>query len=67
MTPESALRLQIEHYRRMTGEQRLAIALELHDLACDVARTGIRTQHPEADRDEVERLLRKRLELARQL
>jgi hypothetical protein len=32
MNPERALREQIEAYRRMTGEQRLAIARELHDL-----------------------------------
>jgi hypothetical protein len=61
----TALAKQIELYRGMTGEQRLAIALELHDLSCDVAREGIRRQHPEADAAEVERLLRRRLELAR--
>ncbi len=49
----------------MTGEQRLAIALELHALSCDLARESIRRQHPEADVGEVERWLRRRLELAR--
>jgi hypothetical protein len=49
----------------MTGEQRLALALELHELACDIAREGIRRQHPEADLETVERLLRRRLELSR--
>ena len=49
----------------MTGEQRLAVALDLHELSCDVAREGIRHQHPEADADEVERLLRRRIELSR--
>lgn len=66
MDPERALNEQIERYRRMTGEQRLALALELHELSCNVARAGIRHQHPMADEAEVERLLRKRLELARQ-
>jgi len=56
---------QIKRYRRMTGEQRLALALELHELSCQVAREGIRRQHPEASPAEVERLLRHRLELAR--
>ena len=56
---------QIKRYRRMTGEQRLALALELHELACDVAREGIRRQSPQADPETVERLLRRRLELAR--
>jgi hypothetical protein len=65
MTPEAALAAQIEHYRTLTGEQRLAIALDLHEFACDVAREGIRSQHPGASPEDVERLLRKRLELAR--
>ncbi len=56
---------QIKRYRRMSGEQRLAIALELHELSCDIAREGIRRQHPDASPAEVERLLRHRLELAR--
>ena len=30
MTPEAALEKQIEMYRRMTGEERLKIALDLH-------------------------------------
>jgi hypothetical protein len=66
MSPEAALDLQISRYREMTGEQRLGIALDLHELACDVARAGIRHQNPKADEAEVERLLRRRLELARQ-
>jgi hypothetical protein len=66
MTPERALAEQIERYRRMTGEQRLALALELHELSCNVAREGIRRQHPDADAAEVERWLHRRLELARQ-
>jgi len=64
MTPQAALQEQIERYRQMTGEQRLAIALDLHEFACDIARAGIRRQHPQADADEVERLLRRRLGLA---
>ena len=65
MTAAAALDEQIKRYRRMTGEQRLAIALDLHELACDIAREGIRRQHPEADPTEVEKLLHRRLELAR--
>ena len=67
MTPQAALQRQIERYRQMTGEERLALALDLHEFACDVAREGIRRQHPGADAAEVERLLRERLTLARQL
>lgn len=65
MTPEAALKKQIKCYRQMTGEQRLSIALDLHEMACDIARAGIRHEHPEADEAEVERLLHQRLELAR--
>jgi hypothetical protein len=65
MMAAAALEKQIECYRRMSGEQRLAIALDLHEMSCEIAREGIRRQHPEANADEVERLLRHRLELAR--
>ena len=65
MTAEAATNKQIERYRQMTGEQRLAIALELHELSCNIAREGIHRQNPNADAAEVERLLRHRIELAR--
>jgi hypothetical protein len=65
MTPQAALDMQIEMYRRMKPEERLKLALDLHELACDVAREGIRYQFPGADEVEVERRLHQRLELAR--
>jgi hypothetical protein len=65
MDAPTALAFQIDRYRSMTGEQRLAIALDLHEMACDIAREGIRRQDPQADAAEVERLLRHRLGLAR--
>jgi hypothetical protein len=49
----------------MTREERVGIALRLHELACDMARLGIRRQHPNASEAEVQRFLRQRLELAR--
>lgn len=64
MTPQNALQQQIARYRQMTGEERLAIALDLHELACDLARENIRDQHPAANEEEVEQLLHKRIELA---
>jgi hypothetical protein len=64
MHPDLALEMQLERYRRMTGEERLAIALRLHQLSCDLAREGIRRQYPEATDDEVERHLQDRLRLA---
>jgi hypothetical protein len=40
MTAAAALDKQIERYRHMTGEQRLAVAWELHELSCEIAREG---------------------------
>ncbi|MBA2436687.1 MAG: hypothetical protein H0V54_16675 [Chthoniobacterales bacterium] len=65
MTASAALDQQIERYRQMTGEERLSIALALHEMSCDIAREGIRHGHPGADPAEVERLLHRRLALAR--
>ena len=67
MTPQAALDAQIEKYRAMTGEERLKLALDLHELSCEIARAGIRYQHPEASVDEVVRLLRERIALAHSL
>ena len=64
MTPEDALEMQIELYRQMTGEQRLKIALDLHEFSCEIARQGIRHQFPHADEAEVERCLRERIRMA---
>jgi Rv0078B-related antitoxin len=65
MNAEVATNKQIERYRQMTGEQRLAIALELHEMSCKIAREGIRRQHPNAIETEVEKFLHARLKLAR--
>jgi len=65
MNSNDALQLQLARYRQMTGEQRLAIALGLHELACELAREGVRRQFPTAEEAEVERRLRQRLELVR--
>jgi hypothetical protein len=67
MKPSAALDLQIERYRAMTCEERVAVALRLHELACEMARVGIRRQHPEATPAQVEALLGQRLELSRRL
>jgi hypothetical protein len=66
MTPAAALEKQIELYRKMSGEQRLSIALDLHELSCEIAREGIRRGHPSATPEEVEQLLRRRIELSPQ-
>jgi hypothetical protein len=41
MSSEAALARQIEPHRRMTGEERLQIALDLHALSCEVARSFV--------------------------
>jgi Rv0078B-related antitoxin len=67
MTPHAALDTQIEKYRALSGEDRLKVAFDLHELACAIARDGIRRQDPEAGADEVERLFRERIPLAQKL
>ena len=67
MTPEAALEAQLNRYREMTREERVGIALRLHELACEMARLGIRRQHPQATAVEVESLLRERIQLAQTL
>jgi hypothetical protein len=64
MTPEAALEAQIEKYRKMTGEERVALSLRLHELSCDVAREGIRAQFPDATAQEIEQRLKERIRLA---
>lgn len=64
MTPEAASREQILRYRAMSGEERLSIALRMHELSCNIAREGIRRQNPGVSEAEVERLLQHRLRLA---
>jgi hypothetical protein len=64
MTPQEALEKQIERYRCMTCDERVQIALRLHELASEMGRSGIRARHPEADDQEVERQLRERRRLA---
>ncbi len=64
MTPQQALEKQIELYRGMTPAQRLDIALELHEMACEMSRLGIRHQNPDANDAEVNRLLRERIAIA---
>lgn len=67
MNPEAALEAQIDRYRQMTGEERLAIALRLHELACNVSREGIRAQFIGASQAEVERRLQERIRLSYEL
>jgi len=65
MDPDTALHLQIARYQQMTGEERLAIGLRLHELACAMTLEGIRRQNPDATELELRDLLQRRLALTR--
>ena len=67
MTPADATNRQIERYRQMTGESRLQIALDLHELSCQIAREGIRNMYPGATPQFVEDKLRVRIRLGDRL
>lgn len=56
-----AFEKQLQALRRMTGEQRLALAIEMWRTACAVTRAGIRAQHPEFSAERVERELARRI------
>ena len=64
MSPDAALEMQIERYRQMSPGERIELALRLHEFASEVARSGIRAQHPDAGPEQVEALLRERRRLA---
>jgi hypothetical protein len=53
-TPE-AWAAQVSILRRMSGEQRVAIAMRLTRLARDASRAGVRARHPEYSEGEVRR------------
>jgi len=64
MSPELAEQKQITAYRAMTGEERLAIGLRLHELSCEIARESIRSQLPSVSCEQVEERLRERIRLS---
>lgn len=61
MTPSDFTQEQIRRYRQMSGEQRLLIALNLHEMSCEIARDGIRARYPDAPPERIEEELRARL------
>jgi hypothetical protein len=46
-TSPAAQALQLEIQRRMSGEQRMLLAFEMSLFARDLAKAGIRHEHPE--------------------
>lgn len=58
MTLVDALELDdIERARLMTPDEKAREALDLADYAIELQRIGLRTRHPEATHEELERLL----------
>lgn len=58
---------KVEAARRMSPEEKLFAGAELFDYACEITKAGIRHQFPDADEEEVLRILRERLALAERL
>lgn len=53
--------------RQMDPAEKLSAGFELFEYACAITRAGIRSQNPQADDAEVERILAERLALGRRL
>lgn len=51
-TPEAAA-FQQALYRAMTGEQRVALAVKMSEMAREITRDGIRHRHPEYSDEQV--------------
>lgn len=58
---------EVRAARAMSPGEKFWAGPRLFDYACEVARAGIRMQHPEADEARVEELLRARIALGRRL
>lgn len=52
---------RIESLQRLSGEQRLALAIKLWQTTCEITRAGIRAQHAELGLEQVERELVRRI------
>jgi hypothetical protein len=64
MRPDEGLQKQIELYRAMTPQRRLQISFELDELARQLARAGVRHQHPHWGTEQIEREVARRFRLA---
>ena len=60
-TSDAAHAAQIARYRRMTGDERVRLAVEMSEDAREIARCGIRARHPEYTPVDVEHALRRQL------
>lgn len=60
-------RAKVRAAREMTPEQRFLAGPRLFEWACEITRSGIRAQHPDASEEQVQEMLLRRLEIARRL
>ena len=51
----------LEVLRKMTGEQRILLGFELHDLSLHLMQDGIRHRHPEYDERQIKQETARRL------
>lgn len=56
---------RIERARRQTPEQRFFDTLEMIDLSRELLQAGIRMQFPDADEEQVRRIMRERIQRLR--
>jgi hypothetical protein len=55
-------RLQIEHYRRMSGEQRLETGLRMWEFAREWIACSVRNERPQIGADELRRRVAQRMQ-----
>ncbi len=53
--------LRVQAYRRMSGEQRIALAAEMYEDGVAIVRASILDRHPDISADELERQVRRRI------
>jgi hypothetical protein len=61
MNPRDAEKLQIEIFRRMTPQERLECCFRWTNLTYDIARSAIRTEHPDWSPERIDREIGRRI------
>jgi hypothetical protein len=64
---DTLFRDKVRAARAMTPQDRVLAGPRMFEIACEIAKAGIRHQHPDADEERVLQLLRQRLAWARRL
>jgi len=58
---------KVRQAREMSPEEKFLAGGELFEFCCELMASGIRADHPEADEQDVRRLMAERLKLGRRL